>query len=92
MLCSNCSKLAFFPQSHQCVNCPRFCDYKEYKWCNYCSTVKQICSICGKPIAIKVAPVINTSKDKDQPKHPFYNTGCKGCGGGWVDYKRIRKT
>lgn len=80
MICKNCEKFALFPQVHGCVNCARFVNYREMKWCNYCSTLKNICSICGK--LIKNDTISQDLSDQIKTIHPFYNSGCKTCGGG----------
>lgn len=78
MYCSNCEKFALLPQIHGCICCPKFCNYKEQRWCNDCSNSKNICCVCGK--------TISNNKDNDlklqvEYVHPFYNSGCHSCGG-----------
>jgi len=82
MICKTCEKLAMYPDTHRCVNCPRFCNYKEHKWCDYCSSVKQICAVCGRQLPIK-ASTINDLSGQVELTHPFFpsNGGCKSCGG-----------
>lgn len=79
MYCNECSKLAFFPKKHKCINCPRLCKSRQDKWCSYCSSIKRICAVCGRPISSQ-----NQSKDKAktriQKNHPFFSGGCKSCG------------
>lgn len=76
MYCSSCEKFALFPQTHGCVNCPKFCNYKEQKWCDSCSIIKNICSICGKTLLKE-----QELKTQVENVHPFYNSGCQSCGG-----------
>jgi hypothetical protein len=88
MICEKCQKLALYPRPHQCVNCARFCDFKEMRFCNYCSITKSICQVCARPIVIER---IISDKPKEQPKtaaeriHPFFGEqrkgGCRSCGG-----------
>ena len=82
MFCDSCSKLAFFPKHHSCVNCARFTSYREEKWCNYCATLKNICGICGKTIKPndKVSQELTEQIKKTNPS--FYGSGCRSCGGG----------
>lgn len=81
MHCENCSKLAFFQKHHGCINCPRFCAYQEEKFCNYCSSTKNICSACGKSIKPKEIIQQDASNQIDIV-HPFYKPGpCRSCGG-----------
>ena len=85
MLCNNCKKLALFPKMHGCINCPRFCDSAEMKFCSYCSEVKNICAICGKAVqSINVeGQQLKADLDEQVKKiHPFYKSGCRNCGGG----------
>ncbi len=87
MLCNSCKKLALFSKQHKCVNCPRLCVYKEEKWCKYCSTVKGICSVCGKPVklikGIRATEEPNSTQPRTQIQktHPFFGGGCRSCGG-----------
>jgi len=88
MLCPSCSKLAVSTNPHQCVNCPRFCDYKQQKWCNYCSNIKGICSICAKPVeqktTVDAGDVKFVKKNEVERIHPFFGNkkgGCRSCGG-----------
>lgn len=81
MLCKNCEKLALFPQHHGCCNCPRFCNYREEKWCNYCSNIKNICSVCGRPIK-RDESVSKELEEQIKKVHPnFHGSGCRHCGG-----------
>jgi len=81
MYCNKCLSLTLFPQNHKCVNCPRLCLYKQDKWCNYCSTVKKICSVCGRPIQKNNMTREEKVKTQIQKTHPFFgNGGCKSCG------------
>jgi hypothetical protein len=75
--CKNCKKLAFFNQPHKCINCPRFCNNKEDRFCSYCATIKKICQVCGKQLE---DVVIDNSGDKI---HPFFGERCKTCSSKW---------
>ena len=80
MYCNQCLTLAFFPNNHKCINCPRLCKSKQERWCAYCSSIKKICAVCGKPLSA----ANNTSNEKAkttlQRVHPFFNGGCRSCG------------
>ncbi len=78
MICKTCQKLALFHETHRCANCPRFCDSREQKLCDYCSTLKEICSVCGKKIQ---NVTVNDVASQVEQTHPFFpTTGCKSCG------------
>ena len=86
MLCSSCSKLALSNSPHQCINCPRFCDYKQQKWCSFCSSIKGICQICAKPVeqttTVDPGEVKLVKKTAAERIHPFFGnkSGCRSCG------------
>ena len=81
MFCSNCSKLAFFPKLHGCVNCPRFAQFRESKYCDTCSATKNICSVCGKPMGKSNDLITQELNEQIEKIHPFYGGGCSHCGG-----------
>lgn len=82
MFCDNCSKFALLPRHHMCINCGRFCSYKEEKWCNYCATIKNICSVCGKPIKTNDNIAQDLKEQIDKIHGGFHGGGgCKTCGG-----------
>jgi hypothetical protein len=72
--CKKCEKLAFLNQPHKCINCPRYCNNKEDRWCSFCSTTKNICQVCGKDMG---------TKPSEEKIHPFYGGGCKTCTSRW---------
>jgi len=80
MFCNQCLTLALFPQNHKCINCPRLCKTKQEKWCSYCSSIRYICAVCGKPIQKDGASRQEKVKTQIQKTHPFFNGGCKSCG------------
>lgn len=89
MMCQACQKLALLPSPKQCISCPRFCDFREQKWCNFCSNVKGICAVCAKPMEQKstIDPGQPNMVKKNQAEkiHPFFGNksrgGCRSCGG-----------
>ena len=87
MLCKACQKLALLPRPHQCVCCPRFCDFKEQKWCSFCSTIKSICQVCAKPTdqitTVSPGEIKRPAKGQAEKIHPFFGNnkgGCRSCG------------
>ena len=80
VVCDNCAKFALFPQTKLCINCPRIVHYKEQTICDFCSTVKNVCSVCAKPIKEKQS-IREELSEQINKIHPFINVGCRHCGG-----------
>lgn len=85
MFCVSCSKLALKEQQHLCISCPRLASYKISLYCIFCSTTKNICEACGKPVKQNVGQD-NREKmlNQIQQIHPHAQKtggGCKTCGG-----------